>query len=355
MALHSPPGAGSAPSALTPPQERWRVSAEQSKAEATQRALEEQRRVVARQTAVEREELERAKVGPAAPRSAAGPATCPGRSPLALTPLSQSALLEEQKVVMRKCGEEQRRLAAEWAEFFAQQKLSKERAEREAERALQADSKREGTLVSLAKVGPGAARPRGLLLRWRVCLAEGTAPMQGRQLPLTSIQPSPCPHDVDTLETRKLGFEEFEPRVRSSTEAWLVWSLDPVAPLPPPRLGWCGAVAVGGWAREPSNPEQDAVDSREENAAKALPSPGAGRAKDQGKRAPGQGGPAGRREGGPGAGAAGAAAGAGEGQRSRPAHPAPCRGGGEDEPGARRLSSRARSGLQRHPAPGPPR
>nr|KAF6455999.1 Fas binding factor 1 [Rousettus aegyptiacus] len=104
-------------------QERWRVSAEQSKAEATQRALEEQRRVVARQTAVEREELERAK----------------------------SALLEEQKVVMRKCGEEQRRLAAEWAEFFAQQKLSKERAEREAERALQADSKREGTLVSLAK------------------------------------------------------------------------------------------------------------------------------------------------------------------------------------------------------------
>lgn len=151
MALHSPPGAGSAPSALTPPQERWRVSAEQSKAEATQRALEEQRRVVARQTAVEREELERAKVGPAAPRSAAGPATCPGRSPLALTPLSQSALLEEQKVVMRKCGEEQRRLAAEWAEFFAQQKLSKERAEREAERALQADSKREGTLVSLAK------------------------------------------------------------------------------------------------------------------------------------------------------------------------------------------------------------
>ncbi|ELK12353.1 Fas-binding factor 1 [Pteropus alecto] len=104
-------------------QERWRVSAEQSKAESTQRALEEQRRVVARQTAVEREELERAK----------------------------SALLEEQKAVMHKCGEEQRRLAAEWAEFFAQQKLSKERAEREAERALQVDAKREGTLVSLAK------------------------------------------------------------------------------------------------------------------------------------------------------------------------------------------------------------
>lgn len=68
-------------------------------------------------------------------------------------------MLEEQKAVMHKCGEERRRLAAEWAEFFAQQKLSKERAEREAERALQADTKREGTLVSLAKVGPRAASP----------------------------------------------------------------------------------------------------------------------------------------------------------------------------------------------------
>ncbi|KAF6298535.1 Fas binding factor 1 [Rhinolophus ferrumequinum] len=104
-------------------QERWRVSAEQSKVESTQRALEEQRKVVAQQMAMEREELERAK----------------------------SALLEEQKSVMLKCGEEQRRLAAEWAEFSTQQKLSKERAEREAERALQVDTQREGILISLAK------------------------------------------------------------------------------------------------------------------------------------------------------------------------------------------------------------
>ncbi|KAM5309130.1 fas-binding factor 1 isoform 2-T4 [Glossophaga mutica] len=104
-------------------QERWRVSAEQSKAECTQRALEEQRRVKAQQMAMEREELERAK----------------------------SALLEEQKSVMHKCGEERRRLAAEWAEFFEQQKLSKERAEREAERAMQVDTQREGTFVSLVK------------------------------------------------------------------------------------------------------------------------------------------------------------------------------------------------------------
>ncbi|XP_006869733.1 PREDICTED: fas-binding factor 1 [Chrysochloris asiatica] len=104
-------------------QERWRVSAEQSKAESAQRCLEEQRKVLAQQTAMEREELERAK----------------------------SALLEEQRVVMHKCAEERRRLAAEWAEFSAQQKQSKDRAEREAERALQADTQREGTLVSLAK------------------------------------------------------------------------------------------------------------------------------------------------------------------------------------------------------------
>ncbi|XP_008564318.1 PREDICTED: fas-binding factor 1 [Galeopterus variegatus] len=104
-------------------QERWRVTAEQSKAESTQRALEEQRKVMAQQMAMEREELERAK----------------------------SALLEEQKSVMRKCGEERRRLAAEWAEFFVQQKLSKERAERQAEQALQVDAQREGTLINLAK------------------------------------------------------------------------------------------------------------------------------------------------------------------------------------------------------------
>ncbi|XP_054545522.1 fas-binding factor 1 isoform X2 [Talpa occidentalis] len=104
-------------------QERWRVNAEHTKVESTKCALEEQRKVTAQQMAMEREELERAK----------------------------SALLEEQKSVMHKCGEERRRLAAEWADFYAQQKLSKERAEREAERAMQVDSQREGTLISLAK------------------------------------------------------------------------------------------------------------------------------------------------------------------------------------------------------------
>ncbi|XP_031207579.1 fas-binding factor 1 isoform X4 [Mastomys coucha] len=104
-------------------QERWRVAAEKSKAESAQRTLEEQRKIMVQQIAMEREELERAK----------------------------SALLEEQKSVMSKCGEERRRLAAEWAEYFTQQKLSKERAEREAERAMHADSQREGSIISLTK------------------------------------------------------------------------------------------------------------------------------------------------------------------------------------------------------------
>ncbi|NXU57159.1 FBF1 factor, partial [Turnix velox] len=104
-------------------QERWRATAEQSKVESLQRSLEEQRRIMTQQLSMERAELERAK----------------------------SSLLEEQKSVMQKCSEERRKLAAEWAEFHAQQRLSKERMEREMERALQMDSQREGTIMSLAK------------------------------------------------------------------------------------------------------------------------------------------------------------------------------------------------------------
>ncbi|NXE75976.1 FBF1 factor, partial [Cochlearius cochlearius] len=104
-------------------QERWRATAEQSKVESLQRSLEEQRRVMTQQLSMERAELERAK----------------------------SALLEEQKSVMQKCSEERRKLAAEWAEFHTRQQLSKERMERDMDRALQMDSQREGTIMSLAK------------------------------------------------------------------------------------------------------------------------------------------------------------------------------------------------------------
>ncbi|NXK09320.1 FBF1 factor, partial [Herpetotheres cachinnans] len=104
-------------------QERWKATAEQSKVESLQHSLEEQRRVMTQQLSMERAELERAK----------------------------SALLDEQKSVMQKCSEERRKLAAEWAEFHTQQQLSKERMERNMDRALQMDSQREGTIMSLAK------------------------------------------------------------------------------------------------------------------------------------------------------------------------------------------------------------
>ncbi|XP_054832973.1 fas-binding factor 1 isoform X2 [Eublepharis macularius] len=104
-------------------QERWRVTGEQSKAASLQHSLEEQRRVMTQQLAMEREELERAK----------------------------NALLEEQKSVMQKCAEERHKLAMEWSEFHTQQRLSKERTEREVDRALQIDSQREGAIMSLAK------------------------------------------------------------------------------------------------------------------------------------------------------------------------------------------------------------
>ncbi|XP_043352300.1 fas-binding factor 1 homolog isoform X2 [Dermochelys coriacea] len=104
-------------------QERWRVTAEQAKAESLQRSLEEQRRVMTQQLTMEREELERAK----------------------------NVLLEEQKSVMQKCAEERRKLAMEWSEFHIQQKLSKERTERDVDRALQIDSQRECAIMTLAK------------------------------------------------------------------------------------------------------------------------------------------------------------------------------------------------------------
>ncbi|XP_063315101.1 fas-binding factor 1 isoform X2 [Pelobates fuscus] len=104
-------------------QERWKASAEQAKVESLQRSLEEQRRVLTQQLSLEREELDRAK----------------------------SALLEEQQSVMMRCAEERRKLAAEWSEFYTQHKLSKERAEKDVNRALMLETQREGTIISLAK------------------------------------------------------------------------------------------------------------------------------------------------------------------------------------------------------------
>ncbi|KPP77261.1 fas-binding factor 1-like [Scleropages formosus] len=91
--------------------ERWRVTAEQAKAESAQRALDEERRTLTQHIAMEREELERAK----------------------------------------RCAEERRKLSAEWAQLHAQEKLRQERAEREASRALERDAHREGSLISMVQ------------------------------------------------------------------------------------------------------------------------------------------------------------------------------------------------------------
>ncbi|XP_035253713.1 fas-binding factor 1 homolog isoform X8 [Anguilla anguilla] len=103
--------------------ERWRATADQAKAESAQRALEEQRRSLTQHITIEREELERAK----------------------------SALLEEQQSVMQHCSEERRKLAVEWAQFHAQEKLRQEWAERESRRVLERESSREGSIITIAQ------------------------------------------------------------------------------------------------------------------------------------------------------------------------------------------------------------
>ncbi|XP_072225142.1 fas-binding factor 1 homolog isoform X2 [Leuresthes tenuis] len=100
--------------------ERWKVTAEQAKAESIQRSLEEERRVLNMQISMEREELERAK----------------------------STLLEEQKSVMQHCADERRKLAAEWTHFHTQEKQRHERAEREVNSLLE---RREGSIIGLAQ------------------------------------------------------------------------------------------------------------------------------------------------------------------------------------------------------------
>ncbi|XP_075701729.1 fas-binding factor 1 [Rhinoderma darwinii] len=104
-------------------QERWRASAEQAKVQSLQRSLEEEKRIITQQIAMEREELERAK----------------------------SALLKEHQSVMTCCEEERKKLAAEKSEFHTLQKLSKERAEKDVSRAIMAESQREGAIISLVK------------------------------------------------------------------------------------------------------------------------------------------------------------------------------------------------------------
>lgn len=125
------------------------MTAEQAKAESTQRGLEEERRVLSMQISMEREELERAKVRPVNVQALyLDSMRLPLTSPACLG-FHQSALVEEQKSVMQHCAEERRKLAAEWAHFHALEKQRHERAEREVSSLLE---KREGSIISLAQV-----------------------------------------------------------------------------------------------------------------------------------------------------------------------------------------------------------
>ncbi|XP_033367440.1 fas-binding factor 1 homolog isoform X2 [Parus major] len=100
-------------------QERRRAAAERSRADSLRDALEEQRRLSAQLLAMERVALDEAK----------------------------GTWLEEQRAELQDRSEERRRLAAAWAEFHTRERLSRERAEQDKERALGMES----ALRSLAK------------------------------------------------------------------------------------------------------------------------------------------------------------------------------------------------------------
>ncbi|KAF1473100.1 hypothetical protein FQV08_0009145, partial [Pygoscelis antarcticus] len=163
-------------------QERWRATAEQSKVESLQHSLEERQRVMAQQLSMERAELERAK----------------------------SALLEEQKSVMRKCSEERRKLAAEWAEFHTQQQLSKERMERNMDRALQMDSQREGTIMSLAK------EQAELKIRGRELKAEEEQLVKDRELLAEAWQELRL--EKEKVNGAVLRIRQWEEEIKSMTK-----------------------------------------------------------------------------------------------------------------------------------------
>lgn len=129
-------------------QDRWKITAEQAKAESTQRGLEGERHALSIQINMEREELERAKVSLLNIHIYLDSMRLPLTSPVCLCS-HQSALLEEQKSVMQHCAEERRKLAAEWAHFHTMEKQRHERAERDINSLLE---KREGSIISLAQV-----------------------------------------------------------------------------------------------------------------------------------------------------------------------------------------------------------
>ncbi|XP_059900041.1 fas-binding factor 1 homolog isoform X1 [Gadus macrocephalus] len=169
--------------------ERWRVTAEQAKAESSQRSLEEERRALNQHTSMEREELERAK----------------------------NALLEEQQAVMTRCGEERRKMAAEWAQLHAAEKTRQEQEERRAGRHLERDAHAHSNIISIAqeqaevKLRSGELQQReGALAREREALERQLeeAQREKERLSATALKLQARAQEVEAFS--KLATEKFE-------------------------------------------------------------------------------------------------------------------------------------------------
>ncbi|XP_054463223.1 fas-binding factor 1 homolog [Anoplopoma fimbria] len=175
--------------------DRWKMTAEQAKAESTQRGLEGERHALSLQINMEREELERAK----------------------------SALLEEQKSVMQHCAEERRKLAADWAHFHSLEKQRHERAEREVSSLLE---KREGSILSLAQEQADLKLNTAELKQKQMAVAQERETLERlreeldrekERISSTALRLKTRAHEVEAFS--KLAAEKFEEGERALQEA----------------------------------------------------------------------------------------------------------------------------------------
>ncbi|KAK5885222.1 hypothetical protein CesoFtcFv8_018955 [Champsocephalus esox] len=175
--------------------DRWKMTAEQAKAESTQRGLEGERHALSLQINMEREELERAK----------------------------SALLEEQKSVMQHCAEERRKLAADWTHFHALEKQRHERAEREVSSLLE---RREGSIIGLAQEQADLKLHTGELKQKQVVVAQERETLERLREELdsekdrissTALRLKTRAQEVEAFS--KLAAEKFEEGERALQEA----------------------------------------------------------------------------------------------------------------------------------------
>ncbi|KAG2460823.1 FBF1 factor, partial [Polypterus senegalus] len=130
------------------PQERWRLAGEQAKVESLQTSIQEERKLLTQQLAMEREELEKAKVS--------GLKNCKwvdvmSHNEQTACSFLQSSFLEEQQVALLRCSEERRQLATEWAEYHKRDRIQKERATQQVSQEQERDAHREESVIAMAK------------------------------------------------------------------------------------------------------------------------------------------------------------------------------------------------------------